>query len=239
MVHMKRAQYCIKKRSDICTPSYTCSSCGKAYTSRQNLNIHTENCVKYQVDIEVKKYNDQLELFKALLSEKDAHIRELEGKLENIAICRSTTTNNTINTIIQKLDPITTEYIESTVPQLTIEHIKKGPKGYAEYALEHPLKNRVVCVDYSRRKIKYKDKDGNVVTDPEMNKLSQQLFQSINDRNKNLITQYMNKLLSQVEFPEEIMGDMAEYMTMVNRGASGEKTDLYHEFIKNVCSSSI
>ena len=55
---------------------------------------------------------------------------------------------------------------------LTLEHIKKEPRGYAEYALEYPLRDRVVCVDYARRKIKFKDSNGNVITDPEMNRLA-------------------------------------------------------------------
>jgi len=77
-----------------------------------------------------------------------------------------------------------------------------------------------------------------MVTDPEMNKLSQQLFQSINTHNARLITQYMNQLMSQVEFPEEIMSDMAAYMTMVKQGARGEKNDLHHEFVKK-CSGVV
>jgi len=232
--------------------NYKCKYCEKLLASDKRLKSHLEICIKRDMLYDAEEYKTEINNYKSILVEKDKQLTELkqqiidlQNKLENIAIkaaCRPTTTtmtNNTINSIIQKLEPITHECLESTVPQLTIEHIKKGPKGYAEYALEHPLKNRVVCVDYSRRKIKYKDNEGNVITDPEMNKLATKLFQSINTRNKTLITQYMNTLLSQVEYPEEIMSDMAEYMILVNRGASGEKTDLYHEFVKNVCSSSV
>jgi len=112
----------------------------------------------------------------------------------------------------------------------------KGAKGYAEYALNYPFKNRMICVDYSRRKIKYKDGEGNLITDPEMTKLSTKLFKSIKDRNGVLIQEYMATLLKQVEFPSEIMSDMAGYIIMVKNAADGEKTELYNEFVKNVCS---
>jgi len=77
-----------------------------------------------------KKIIDTLE---KTIHEQKQHIRELESSIENIAInasAKSTTTN--INTIIQNLQPVTQECIDSSVSQLTIEHIKKGPKGYAE-----------------------------------------------------------------------------------------------------------
>ena len=48
------------------------------------------------------------------------------------------------------MQPITQEYLINHTPSLTIEHIKKGASGYAEYALEGPLKGRIACVDYSR-----------------------------------------------------------------------------------------
>jgi hypothetical protein len=73
------------------------------------------------------------------------------------------------------MEPITQEHLINHIPQLTIEHIKKGASGYAEYALEG-------CVDYSRRKIKFKDIEGNIITDPEMTKLAPMFFDSIKDK---------------------------------------------------------
>ena len=84
-----------------------------------------------------------------------------KDKLENIAIkavSRPTTKNTQIN-YIQQLQPVTEELV-SNVSNLTIDHIIKGPEGYAEFALEYPLKDRLLCSDYYRRKVKFKDKDG-------------------------------------------------------------------------------
>ena len=167
-------------------------------------------------------------------------VRELQDKLENVAIKAASRSTNTTqnNNYIQKLKLTTDEYLEEKIPQLTIEHIKKGPKGYAEYALEYPLNIRLICVDYSRRKVKYKDKEGKVITDPEMSKLSKKLFESINSRNKELIMEFLQDISGTLDpvVQMEMMTDMGDYIGMVNRGAVGEKTDLYHDFVKNVCS---
>ena len=32
---------------------------------------------------------------------------------------------------------------------------------------------------------------------------------------------------------------MGDYIAMVNRGAAREKTDLYHDFVKMICSKTI
>jgi hypothetical protein len=74
---------------------------------------------------------------------------------------------------------VTEEHFIDNVQHLTIDHSKKGPEGYAEFALEYPLKDRLLCSDYSRRKLKFKDKDGNLITDPEMTTLAKKFFNSI------------------------------------------------------------
>ena len=46
---------------------------------------------------------------------------------------------------IEKLELTTDQYIKDQVNNLTIDHIKKGCVGYAEYAIKHPFKNRIMC----------------------------------------------------------------------------------------------
>jgi hypothetical protein len=65
----------------------------------------------------------------------------------------------------------------------------KGPEGYAQFALEHPLKDSVICTDFARRKVEYKE-DGSIKTDPEMSVLSSKFFKSIKDRNRELLKKY-------------------------------------------------
>jgi hypothetical protein len=177
-----------------------------------------------------------------LLRKKDMHIEKLEDKLENIAIKavqRPTTVKNTqINNYLQKMEPITHEYLVDHAPKLTIEHIKKGAYGYAEYALEGPLKDRVACVDYSRRKIKFKDNEGNVVTDPEMIKLAPMFFESIKEKSSELVHgMNMAEEMDSVMF--EQVAKLFNTNADVKNGSSGVKTDFYHDFVKHVCSGSV
>ena len=182
----------------------------------------------------MKRKNEDLEI---KLSDKNDEIKELkkqidklQSKLENVAIkavSRPTTVNNTTNTLnayIQQMDVITDQVFQDNLENFTIEYIKKGAEGFANYALEHPLHNRIACVDYSRKKIKYKDENGNVISDPEMMKLSTKLFSSILTKNKELIKQYVDEVTYSSLSPDEkmqIMVDMTDYMFLVNRGADG------------------
>ena len=123
---------------------------------------------------------------------------------------------------------------------LTLEHIKKEPRGYAEYALEYPLRDRVVCVDYARRKIKFKDSNGNVITDPEMNRLAILFYNSIKDKNRQLVDDCKRQL--KVNFDDEeldMLSKLMDYMNSVERGSSGEKTDFQCEVLEDVCGNTV
>ena len=123
------------------------------------------------------------------LAKRDKHIKELEDHLENIAIkavSHPTTSNKTqINNYIQQLQPVTDENFVDNVQHLTIDHIIKGPEGYAEFALEYQLKDKLQCSDYSLRKVKFKDKDGNVITDPKMTTITRKFFILLRKRIRN------------------------------------------------------
>lgn len=147
--------------------------------------VHIHSILKEKIEKDVeKRYVDQITGLKSQIS-------KLQDKLENIAlqaVKRPTTTNKTqINNFIQNMQPITADQLIEYTPQLTIEDVQKGASGYAEYVLEYPLKDRVVCVDYARRKIKFKNRDGNLVTDPEMAKLAPMFFESIKAKSNELI----------------------------------------------------
>ena len=131
------------------------------------------------------------------------------------------------------------EKLKESIGNLTIDHIKKGPEGYAQYALDYPLKDKMICVDYSRRK--FKDKDGNVITDPEMTGLATKFFNSIKDKNKELICLYANELKEKLG-DDNIMDTMVkifDYKTAVDRGSDGEKTDFHYDFVRQMCSQTI
>lgn len=242
--HVKYAKYCISKRNIGISTSFECHGCTKKYTSKYALNIHTESCT----DIIIQNYEGQLkELTEQLQNQKEQYekrIDVLQDKLENIAIkavSRPTTRNTQINNYIQQLKPVTDEHLIDSVSNLTIDHIIKGPEGYAEYALEYPLKDRMLCSDYSRRKVKFKDKDGKVVTDPEMNTLALKFFESIKDKNRELIRRYANEAKEKLG-DDNVMDTVVklfDYKSDIEKGSYGEKTEFHHDFVKQVCSQSI
>ena len=252
-VHLKRAKYCINKRSEKNT-NFQCNGCDKKYTSKQNLNIHMENCVMYQIKLTKENYIKEINILNNKLEEKDIQLEEqknqyeikiqqLQDKLENIAIKavqRPTTTNmnkTQINNFIQKMEPISSEHMLEHAQNLTLEHIQKGASGYAEYALEYPLKERIACVDYSRRKMKFKDKDGNLITDPEMVKLAPMFFNSIKEKSSEIVYSQNDPNMDSVMF--EAVAKLFNMNADVKNGADGIKSEFYHDFIKHVCSGSV
>ena len=86
---------------------------------------------------------------------------------------------------------ITEEWLLENAKFLTIEHILRGPEGYADYALSYPLKDRLIEEDdLDNTFLKYIDKDSLVIIDYGANKFTKMLFDSIKDKNKLLIGEY-------------------------------------------------
>ena len=211
---------------------------------------------------------DQKNIIKELQTEYKKHMetqnKDLQDRMQSMAekaIDKPSTVNqNTINQIINNLLPITTEHLNNQAQYLTIDHVKNGAVGYAKYALEHPLKDRLVCTDTSRKKGKYKDSDGNIVSDPEMSSITKKLFLAIKDRNSELITEYANDLKIKLdsfgsdnnemtnEETLEITGmtdDLIDLVTSVfsqkrqsNEISDGLKPELFHQFVKEISTGS-
>ena len=77
------------------------------------------------------------------------------------------------------MKPITPEMLLSYTDNLTEEHMLEGKKGITKYFCEYPMKGNVLCTDLSRKKIKYKDAEGNIQTDVNLSKLRKGMFESI------------------------------------------------------------
>jgi hypothetical protein len=242
--HQKNTRYCLEKQGNTGGKNFTCKHCDKKLSSEKRLKTHYNICDEYNLVHLKNKYEEKLREKDSQLSKYEATIKHLQDKLENIAIKavqRPTTTNNMnktqINNIIQKMEPISQNYLVDQAPHLTIEHVQKGASGYAEYALEYPLKDRIACVDYSRRKIKFKDTEGNIVTDPEMVKLAPMFFDSIKNKSSQLV-HGMNRPDMDSSMFEQV-ANLFNTNADVKNGSSGVKTDFYHDFVKHICSGSV
>ena len=241
--HQKNTKYCLEKQCANDIKKFMCKYCNKSISSEKRLNTHYIICKQYNVTHIKEDYEEKLEEKDVLIRDLKQQIKDLQDKLENIAIkavSRPTTTNmnkTNINNYIQNMMPVTGDHLFEQSSNLTIEHVQKGAFGYAEYALEYPLKDRIACVDYSRRKIKFKDKDGNLITDPEMVKLAPMFFESIKDKSSQLVYSLNNKEMDSCMFEE--VAKLFNTNADVKNCSSGIKSDFYHDFIKHICSGSV
>ena len=229
ITHQKNTKYCLKLQEIKNNSVHICEVCQKNFITTYDLNIHIKTSEHFY-NLE-NKYKE----LKIKLYEKDNQIKDLQKTIEKLAN-RPTIKNTQIN-YIQNMKNITDDVFHENVNNLTIDHILKGAQGYAEYALDFPLKNRICCVDYSRRKVKFKDINGNIITDPEMSILATKFFKSIKDKNKNLICEYGTKLKDDINDLIEIL----DYKSNVDNCSEddGSKTEFYNDFVKNICSKTI
>ena len=229
---------------------------------REYENREKELISKYEKKTEEQKiiinelhaeYKRQLEI-----QNKDLHDR-IQSMAEKAIAKPSTVNQNNTTQIINNLLPITNEHLKEQVQFLTKEHVTNGAIGYAKYALEFPLKDRLVCTDSSRKKGKYKDSDGVIVTDPEMSNITRKLFLAIKDRNAALIDEHAldlkTKLNSLNSCSDNEMDDddsntfssstdqLIDYITAAysqkrqsREMSEGLKPELFQEFIKELSS---
>ena len=223
---------------------FQCEYCTKNMSQQIDLERHQLKCVIKKEQSIHEEYKKTIENKDKTIERYEKQIKDLQDKLENIAIkavSRPTTTNNMnktqVNNYIQNMKPVTTEQLMEHAGQLTLEHIQKGASGYAEYALEYPLKDRVACVDYARRKLKFKDVNGNVITDPEMVRLAPMFFDSIKGKSSEIVFSMNKEDMDSVMF--EQVAKLFNTNCDVKNGSRGVKSEFYHDFIKHVCSGSV
>ncbi len=246
--HLKNAKYCLSLQGKTIEKYKCIGGCEKSFATNSWLIQHQATCFDFQINIVKEKYENDIAHLKNQLAEKDQTIKELAEKAIANAKPTTITHNNTNNTnIVNNLQIISEDHIKDQVKNLTLEHIKKGAIGYSEYFLEYPLKERIVCTDYARRKIKYKNENGEIVVDPEMTMLSDLLFKSIKERNRELTIQYTNELTdkfktakdpTQLSYFMEVAGKFSEQDIQVFKMFNGNKNDFFHDIIRNICGKT-
>jgi len=261
--HQKTTIYCIaiQKSNNIIL---NCKHCHKEFHKNQ-IEIHYENCVEKRIhDI----INDKDKAIKDITDKYETKINELQDKILEILklnAIKPTIINqnnnqriNNVNTTINNLIPITDDHLIEQSQYLTLDHIKDGTSGYVKFALDYPLKDRIICVDYSRRKVKYKDSEGNLVDDPDMAKLSQKFFKAIDNPNTNIINSYLLELQDKLvtlntttsnDMDEDESADFGRQSDLIiedlckvtkqrreiKEASTGKKPEIYYEFIKDIC----
>ena len=230
----------------------TCQHCGKPFTTTSHLNRHqktTKSCLKIQKETEtgliseLRKKIALSEMHKEIaLSELRKEIQLLRSQNEQLlelvakGVSRSTTTNF-------NFPPLTQKHLEDNAQFLSLDHVKKGFQGYAQYALDFPLKGLVTCTDYSRRKVKYVNEEGQSVTDPDMTNLCTNLFSAIRSRNQELTSEYMQEMKEKADSGQWDRNDIQDlvFEAITRNGdvasiANGDRPEAVADFVKWVCS---
>ena len=271
--HIKNSKYCLKLRNVQFEGNFTCSLCKKSFSTKQYKENHEKICNNNSIINEnillkqmLKEKEEMIKVLKEQIKEKDEVIKDLKKefkkelkekddcieRLATVAINRPTTHNQRINNIINNLTPITENYLNEQAEHLTLDHIKNGVNGYVQYALDYPLKDKIVCTDFSRKRIKYKDEAGNLIDDPEMVKLAQKLFKAIEDKNTTLINEYIHelfenynelamgpnededKLRSKIKLLTKKLLEVKKQQKNVIDIAKGDKNETYYDFMKYI-----
>ena len=127
------------------------------------------------------------------INRNSTSIAELTSKpgVFNTAMAEMTGKNSAKELLIETSDrdlAITEEWLIENATFLTIEHILRGPEGYADYALSYPLNDRLIEEEYSNPTfIKYKNRSGDIITDYGGKMLTKMLFDSVKERTYELI----------------------------------------------------
>ena len=249
-VHQTTTKYCLKLQGKkISKGKHICDICGKDFNVKFHLQNHMTICqknnhvlTKYKEENQIlKEENNILKKEISMLKQHLEKYREDYTNLSLTAVKRpvNNTKNIQINNFIQKMEPLRIKDIEESVPMLTLDHHVKGPEGYAEYALEFPFKDKIVCVDVNRNKIKYKDGEGNVIEDVGFQKMMTKLCESLKDRSFNLCQEHYEKLSEQ--FTEK---ELDEYNCMntalaISRYANGRDNEFCNKMIKLISKGSM
>jgi hypothetical protein len=176
-------------------------------------------------------------------------ISQLQNTIINLQGNTSTgTTINRNNVVLNNLQPLTDEDLQEHLEHLTLNFIQEGAKGYADFAGSYPFKDRLVCTDKSRKKLKYKDGDGEVIDDGGGIKIAQRFFQAIAPRNEEIINAEYKSIHQEVQqiakegtaYRADLTGlltkatHLQELLVKCQQAARGEENELTKEFVNHL-----
>jgi len=238
--HQKKTKYCLKLQgitNDI--ESYLCESCDKSFTKRFNYERHSKICKKTDMKKIINSQVVKIQLLEQeifLLKADKKDLQERYDKLSITAVKRPTisTKNIQINNYIKNMQPLLESDIKDNIQYLTLEHHAKGVEGYAEYALEFPFKDKIVCVDTARNKIKYKNDEGDVIEDIGFRKMMVKLCKALKDRSFNLSQEHYESLSG--KFTEKELDDFnfMEKAIAISKCANGRENDFCSQIVKMI-----
>jgi hypothetical protein len=250
--HQSKAKYCLKLQGKTnYIGNYICSYCSKDFFNNNRYKSHINICKKnnsFKQELEDTKTDNNLLNIEIITLKKENEILKIElekyrsdyKELSITAVKRPTTSNKTIqiNNYIKNMMPLLEDDIQSNINMLTLDHHVKGAEGYAEYALEFPFKDKIVCVDVARNKIKYKNEEGDIVEDIGFKKIMTRLCSALKDRSFNLCQEHYEKLSDTFTDVEMDDFNFMETAMAITKYANGRESDFCKDIIKMISKGS-
>ena len=226
--HRRSAKYCLKLREPQQKNVYICAECDKTFTRKDNLKRHQVSCNQGQGQ------------------GPDQCIEGLRQEIINLMVLQNGGARR--NSMTNNLEPITNESIQEYLDRLNLNFIVKGAKGFAIYANVYPFNGRIVCTDRSRKKLQYKDENGEVVNDSGGVKLAQRFFQVTAARNEELINAEYTSIQQEVEtiakeergYTANLTGlltratQLQDTLRLCKQAALGDENELTEGFIRHL-----
>lgn len=218
--HQKTSKYCLRSRK-------ICSGCNESFTIYTDLKNHMANCIHYIKKDDVQK----LKRYKDLITQQKEEIESLKEENSNL---KKNLNKSKIELAVSKLTPLDINDFPRWSEYLTLQHICGGVRGYVKYAMQYIFKDKLVCTDFSRKKIAYKDVCGNTIIDIGLEKICSLFFASIKHANIKIINKYH---LDQVKNIKSIKAfdSLDRWMAFVRNGVTNDFTSDHYKFIKQIC----
>ena len=239
--HQRTAKYCLKlQHKDRVLPR--CKYCDKELSRKDHVIRHEKKCTERTVE--------PVPVSPGVQEQQTSQLLEMIVQLQKTIANMSENTNGTTNNryMNMTLAPITDQEIQDHLENLTLDYVQEGAKGYANWANCYPFKDRVLCTDKARKKLRYKDNDGELVDDGGGVKLAKRFFQAIEPRNEEIINTEYRSLHKQVQqiakdgtaHCTDITGlltkasHLQELLIKCRQAARGEENELTKEFVNHL-----
>ena len=159
--------------------------------NENNDQIHLLKKELYLLKKEKTYFENRSINYKEQLDKKTEEVNSLQNRIEKLALkaIEKPTTSSTHNTIINNLPAFhCQEFINNKIQdKFDDRYFHNEMKSIAQFTYDHILTldngNLVyVCCDYGRKNFKYKDENGNEITDPEAIKLIDMIQDKLYDK---------------------------------------------------------
>ena len=243
--HQKNTKTCLKMQCVKVDNKVKCEFCGLILSSKTSLHRHIKICkCKYKnIENELHDALKTIEMLRSTITELRNDKKDLQERYDNLsltAVKRPTTNtkNIQINNYIKNMPPLLESDIKDNVQYLTLEHHVKGAEGYAEYALEFPFKDKIVCVDVARNKIKYKNEEGDIIEDVGFKKMMMKLCDALKTRSFDLSQIHYEKLSDKFTESEMEEYNFLETAMAISKCANGRENDFCNHIVRMISKNT-